>query len=546
MSHKISTIINTFLKEKRGSLVLYSILLLSFPISEVVMPHFYGKIIDKVSKQESIASDTKIVVGLWSLVLLLNLCANYLDSKFKPELKSYIRKNIVLNVLEKFKECYKEQQVGDLIAKIIKLPTVINDICHQMRNYIVPITLICIFAFGYFSYIDPQLGFVFLGIILALSFILWFFIRTCINHAQKMDEHSDKLHEEVGDVLENLANIYAASSCEEELKRIETYNAKSNEKYTATIRCAANFNLIFSISYLVLLFGMNYYSFLLCKRGKIKLNQLSSIMIITLYIITHLKGATSEINDFVFNIGVVNKTQSFLDELFTMEKEAKSKGDSIDIQKGEIKVENVYLKYPNANKNIFEGLNLFIPAKQSVAIMGKIGSGKTSFIRMLLKFHKHQKGDIYIDGQNIKDVNPDQLRKQIMYVPQHPVPFNRSLYENIAYGTSASKEDVKNMLQRIGLENLFPLDLDESVGKHGEKLSGGQKQVIFLLRCLLRDTHIIILDEPTSALDQYSKNYILAILQELMKNKTVLIITHDPDIVRFTNRKLTFDKGTVQ
>ena len=134
-----------------------------------------------------------------------------------------------------------------------------------------------------------------------------------------------------------------------------------------------------------------------------------------------------------------------------------------------------------------------------------------------------------------------------MYVPQHPIPFNRTLYENIAYGMkNISKDEVSKLLQRLGIDRLFePLGLDSQVGKHGEKLSGGQKQVIFLLRCLLRKSNIVILDEPTSALDQYSKNYIFNILQQVIKNKTVLIITHDPDILKYVSRKIVFEGGKI-
>jgi len=544
--NKISDIVKKFLKQHKCAIILYSILLLSFPIATVALPHYYGKIMENISDKEFVGKNVQIVAILWCIVLLLNLGANYLDAYFKPKLKSFVRKNVIINILEQFKESYKEQEVGNLISKIIKLPSTINDIVHQVRNYIIPTLLIFLFAIGYFFYINPQLGIVtFIGLAIFII-ITCIFMNSCIDHAKDMDNTSDKLYEEVGDVLENLANIYTSSTCEEELERLEQYQKKLEEKYSDTIKCSAKFNLLFSFAYLLLFFGINYYSYTLYLKKKIKLSQFLSIIIVSLYIMAHLKNATIEIRDFIFNIGIVNKTQTFLDQLFLMGKQTKSGNKSINIQNGSINVENVYLKYPGSSSYIFENLNLSIPGKQSVAIMGQIGSGKTSFIKMLLKLNKYQKGKVYIDNQDITDVDPDELRRKITYIPQHPIPFNRTLYENISYGTKVSKEIVYNTIRQLGLDILFnPLTLDSNVGKHGEKLSGGQKQVVFLLKCLFKDTNIIILDEPTSALDEVNKKHILNMLQEIIKNKTVLIITHDQEVLKYVDRKIVFKDGKI-
>lgn len=556
MSHRISEIVKDFIKEHKFQFSLYFIFLLSFPISDIVLPHFYGKVMDDVSNTENVKSNVKIIVALLSLNLILETLTNHLDASFKPKLKSYIRTKLVENILEKFKECYKEQEVGDLIAKIIKLPAIISDLVHQLKDYIFPMILIFSFAIGYFFKLHKNLGLLFLcGTIFFLSFI-YIFIQPCIQKAMKMDILSDNVHEEIGDMLENLSSIYSSCASVKEVERIEKYQYKLDEAYKETIHASSNFNTVFTLLYMTMFGGFLYYSFQLNKQGELKTSELLSIIIVSLYIISNLKSATSEIRDFIFNIGVLNKSQSFLDELFEIYNKSKSSGKDLIVNEGKIEIKDVWLTYPHSEEFLFKGLNLTIHPGEVIGVIGKIGSGKSSFVKMLLKYHKYSKGQIFIDGQEIKEVDPDILRSKIAYMGQRQKVFNRTLYENIVYGNERSssvergylRDRVNHLIDSLGIQRLFgTLKLDDSVGKGGQKLSGGQQRIVMLLRAMISNAKIFILDEPSNDLNPEIKNKMMEMINDLAKNKTVIIISHDKDLfdhIRFS-RIIKFENGKI-
>ena len=131
-----------------------------------------------------------------------------------------------------------------------------------------------------------------------------------------------------------------------------------------------------------------------------------------------------------------------------------------------------------------------------------------------------------------------------MYVPQTPILLNRTVYENIIYGIhpAPSKEDVEAVMKEAGLVKFLeelPNGLDSSAGIHGGKLSGGQRQIVWLLKAILINPEIIIMDEPTASVDEKTKNIIHLLMQKIMKDKTVIMITHDSYLLKFADKKIT-------
>jgi ABC-type multidrug transport system fused ATPase/permease subunit len=297
--------------------------------------------------------------------------------------------------------------------------------------------------------------------------------------------------------------------------------------------------------------SINGYALYLYSQKKINIGILVSILIVVLYLLNNLSEMRGEMRDLIFNIGVIKETQNYLNDLLRKSKlnniNDKSNLD-INIHKGETIFKNVSFKYQGTDDYIFKNLTLLIKAKQTIAIVGKNGSGKSTFTKLIMKYCQNQVGDIYIDRVNIKNVDTDKLRQKMSYMPQNPRLFNRSVLENITYGTNKNRQDVEKIIKELNLEKLFSkLDdgLNTNAGKNGNNLSGGQRQVVFLLRCLLKDTHIMILDEPTSALDIENKKIVMDVVKKVIKNKTALLITHDPEILDSVDRVIKLHKGKI-
>lgn len=223
---------------------------------------------------------------------------------------------------------------------------------------------------------------------------------------------------------------------------------------------------------------------------------------------------------------------------------------NLAVERGGVFFDSVTFAYAGATGDPFlEDFSLSIPANQKVGLVGPSGGGKTTITKLLMRFADVQAGQVTIDGQNISKVTQQSLRKAIAYVPQDPLLFHRSLFENIAYGTEgATLEDVVRIAKLAHADEFIaklPLGYDTLVGERGIKLSGGQRQRIAIARAMLRQASILVLDEATSALDSESEKYIQESLWELMKDKTAIVIAHRLSTIRHLDRIIVLDNGRI-
>ena len=198
---------------------------------------------------------------------------------------------------------------------------------------------------------------------------------------------------------------------------------------------------------------------------------------------------------------------------------------------------------------VLNGLNLSIRAGETVAIVGPNGSGKSTLVNLLPRFYDPSRGDVLIDGVNLKTVRVGDLREQIAIVPQETILFDDTIQANIRYGRpNASDEEVVEAARTahvLSFAETLPMGLMTHVGEQGKQLSGGQRQRIALARAILREPSILILDEPTSAIDAQSEQLIHASLREFTRGRTTVLITHclTPTLLEFVTRIIVIDRG---
>lgn len=214
---------------------------------------------------------------------------------------------------------------------------------------------------------------------------------------------------------------------------------------------------------------------------------------------------------------------------------------------GEIEFRNVSFRYKN--KWVLRNFNLKIKCGERVGLVGPSGAGKTTLVNLLMRFYDPESGEILIDGQNIKNVTQDSLRKSIAFIPQEPTMFNRTLRENIAYGKPDASDNMVRAAARramahdfiMGTENKY----DSMVGDRGIKLSGGQRQRIAIARAFLKNAPILILDEATSALDSETEVCIQSSFDELAQGRTTLAIAHRLSTLRNMDKIVVLKNGRV-
>lgn len=217
---------------------------------------------------------------------------------------------------------------------------------------------------------------------------------------------------------------------------------------------------------------------------------------------------------------------------------------------GNIEFDDVSFRYRDQLDNVLEGISVDVPAGQSVALVGRSGSGKSTMVSLLPRFYEYTGGDIRIDGRSLKDFSLKALRAQIALVTQSVVLFNDSIAANIAYGAlrECSREEIREAAGKAhALEFIdrMPDGLDTMIGDNGVMLSGGQRQRLAIARALLKDAPILILDEATSALDTESERHIQEALETVIQGRTTLVIAHRLSTIESADRILVMDDGRI-
>src|SRR5215207_8439476 len=218
--------------------------------------------------------------------------------------------------------------------------------------------------------------------------------------------------------------------------------------------------------------------------------------------------------------------------------------------KGELTFENVSFMYSDGKEEVLKNVSFQVKPGQAIALLGSTGSGKSSLVNLLPRFHEYTSGRILLDGMELKDYSRSYLRKQIGTVEQEPFLFSRSIRENVTYGVGreVSQEEVERATKAAAIHDVimgFPNGYNTLVGEKGVTLSGGQKQRVTIARTLLKNPRILILDDSTSSVDTETEASIRDALNELMQNRTTFIIAHRIQSVMIADLILVLDKGEV-
>lgn len=234
-----------------------------------------------------------------------------------------------------------------------------------------------------------------------------------------------------------------------------------------------------------------------------------------------------------------------------IERSPERKYITLDNVQGNIAFENVTFKYKNESSIAVDDLRITIKPGEKVGILGKIGSGKSTMLKLASGLYDTEKGNITLDGVDMRQLDPSFLRNQVLLFSQSPRLFLGTLRENMDLARAdgySSDQDLLVALKRFGLDRIIrnhPKGLDMPLGEDGLGLSGGQKQIIALARMTLRDPKVVLLDEPTSSLDQGTERMALNAIAQWGRNRTMVLVTHRPQVLQIVNRIIVMENGKV-
>jgi len=489
-----------------------------------------------------------IIAIIWIIALILVAITdwikihilNKLETNMMYDLKTYFY-NHILNLSHKFHTTHK---TGSMIARIGRGSSAMERMTDFMAFQILTLIFELIISGIALVYIDKTIGLV--ALISGIMFIFYHNTLQKIQRKRTLVTNSAEDIEKamIGDTFTNIDSIkhYGKENIIQNKYSFLSNKTKNAQLSQWQIERPMNLGrLIMNIGSLLILF-IAIKSFI---NGNITLGAL-------VFAWGTYWGLMESVRNFMQGLRGYHRSIADFHDLFQygkIENEVKDipNAQNIQIKHGVIEFNNVSFKY-NQNE-LFKNFNLKVDQNQKVALVGHSGSGKSTLVKLIYRLYDLDKGEIIIDGKNIKDIKQKSLRSELSIVPQECVLFDDTIYKNISF--SNPKATRREVLQAIKFAQLdktiskFPYKEDTIVGERGVKLSGGEKQRVSIARAILANKKILLLDEATSSLDSKTESEIQKDLQKLMQGRTSVIIAHRLSTIMSADLIIVLDKGKI-
>ena len=457
-----------------------------------------------------------------------------------------LRRDLYAAILSQEIAFFDERKTGELTSRLSSDTAVLQNgvsvnISMALRNVATALG-----GVGLLLYTSPRLTLVMLAVVPPIAF-------GAVTYGKRLRALSREVQDALAsssDVAEeSIAGMRTVRAFGAEAQEVARYGRAVDHSFALAKRriqlggifmTFASF-LGFAAAALVLWYGGH-----LVLDGVMTVGELTAFLVYTILVAVSLGAITDLWTDFSKAVGAAERIFELLDRAPAMGKG----GEKPSSTKGKLSFEDVSFAYPTRpDAPVLKGLSLDIAPGEIVAVVGPSGAGKSTLAALLSRLYDPSGGVVRLDGTDLRDLDPEWLRRQIGIVSQEPILFSTSIEENVRYGRrTATREEVVKACEvanaRTFIEK-FPEGFATSVGERGVQLSGGQKQRVAIARAVLKDPRILVLDEATSALDAESEHLVKEALDRLMHGRTTLIIAHRLSTVRDADRVLVIDGGVI-
>jgi len=539
----------SFLLAYRVRFALFAIILILATVADSIQPYFYKLFIESVSsgQMNSVMAVLLGYIGVRFLSLLLDIFMwMSIDALIIPAAKD-ARLSAVKKIQDLDLAYHQSKSTGGLISCIRRGDGAffsLFDSSVQLVRIAINFVVVLIF----FSAFNWQIAFLMLGSFIFNALIAKSVIQNNINKRRDFNKSEDEVSSLIVDNLLNYETVkyFAKERWEiDRLKKTFVNWVSSLWKYgfsfrviDITVGTAGNIGL-----FLILLFSLNQ-----ATSGSISVSDFVMIL-------GFISSFYPRFFELIFSIRNIAKHYVDLDNYFAIFDQSTLVKDpatpkTIEHVEGEIEFRNVTFTYPEGKKGAVRDIDLKIRAGQSIALVGSSGVGKTTLVKLLMRFFDPTKGNVLIDGVDVRDMEKSYLRSLMGVVPQDPNLFNDTIKFNIGYGNpGATQKEISAAAKMAKLDDFIsslPKKYDTLVGERGVKLSGGQRQRLAIARMILSNPDIIIFDEATSQLDSESEKYIQEGFWKAIQNKTTIIIAHRLSTVVRADKIVVMEKQTIK
>lgn len=441
---------------------------------------------------------------------------------------------------------FQQNFAGSLANKINDLTKNTETIIINLIDHFLARTVYLIIGAGMMFLVHPYFSAV---------LIVWgaIFITSSILLSKKTQKYSEAFSEtrsavlgKIVDSISNILNVKLFSRERYENQYLKGYLTDSTQKNKELHFYLLRVKTFQAIAITILIASMTSLLIYARSHNMVTVGDFALILSLSMVTVDEIFYVANELSTFSEELGKCTQALSIISPKHELVDQPDA--TPLKVTKGEIEFDKVHFRYDKGH-DIFSDKSIIIHPGEKVGLVGSSGSGKSTFVNLILRFFEIDSGQIRIDGHDVKKATQESLRNQIGLIPQDPVLFHRSLMENIRYGRlDATDEEVIESSKKAHCHE-FILNLKDGyhslVGERGVKLSGGQRQRIAIARAILKNAPILILDEATSSLDSVTENYIQESLALLMKDKTTIVIAHRLSTLFHMDRILVFNNGRI-
>jgi ABC-type multidrug transport system fused ATPase/permease subunit len=575
-----------FIRQNRKLFGLYLVFVLLVPLQDVGLPHMIGRLISTIKdKGPRLLPQLGIVMAMLFALQFGYTMYDYVDVKMYPALQDYIRSSIVRLLLDRQRVQHSELKMADVTSTLIKLPSATYTVIEILKNYMLPQLVVYLVSILYVGYHVPLLGLLAAAMVATVYWTIFSTMYRCESVSAERDALFNAVQEEVDDLLRNSISVLSYDQEAPEMERVRGLHEVYAKYSEHSLKCALSARYSMSPIIFSFLVVFTFVCHRKVRAGTLTIGVFVSLFIVALQNCMSLWKVVAGVKDIVIRWGIIKHALHLFSTSCEAQDQAQAQAQDQDQDQDQnvrecnhgIFLENVDFAYPGLSDPIsklydvegsaqqlrkhghrsahsekiyiLRGLTFCIEPRQTTLITGKIGSGKSTLLKLIMLYQRPSGGEVYLHGQPYSAMTPEQLRRRIGYIPQVPILFNRTIYENMTYGIQgATRQKVMALLNELDVFDIIdrlPQGLDTPAGKMGTHLSGGQRQIVWIIRTVLRGFDTIVVDEPTSAMDAYTKGKVQRMLATVFKGKTVVIVTHDEILTKSADRVIEMDHGRI-